>query len=63
MVLVGMIACFASGGENYVMALVSLMVGIVFATLSAQSGKLAARIVSFGQDEPEAAASGEKVQA
>ncbi len=63
MAFVGMITCFAASGENYVVALVSLVVGIVFATLSAQSDKLAARIVSFGQDEPEAAASGEKAQA
>lgn len=33
-----------AAGENYVVALCSLIVGIVFATLSAQSGKLATRI-------------------
>ena len=51
MAFVGMITCFAANGENYVVALVSLCVGIVFATLSAQSGKLAARIVGLGASE------------
>ena len=63
MAFVGMITCFAAGGQNYVVALVSLLVGIVFATLSAQSGKLAARIVGLGQDEPEANVQAEGAQA
>lgn len=56
MAFVGMITCFAAGGQNYGVALASLLVGIVFATLSAQSGKLAARIAGLGEEEPEEAA-------
>lgn len=63
MAFVGMITCFAAGGQNYVVALVSLIVGIVFATLSAQSGKLAARIVGLGQDEQGVEAQVEGAQA
>ena len=63
MAFVGMITCFAAGGQNYVVALVSLMVGIVFATLSAQSGKLAARIVGLGQDGQSAEAQAEGARA
>lgn len=63
MAFVGMITCFAAGGENYIVALVSLLVGIVFATLSAQSGKLAARIVGLNQGEPESAAQADQAHA
>lgn len=48
MAFVGMITCFAAGGENYVVAVASLLVGVVTSTLMAQSGKLAERIV-FGK--------------
>ena len=47
MAFIGMITCFAAGGENYLVAMVSLLVGVVTSTLMAQSGKLAARIVGM----------------
>lgn len=50
MAFVGMITVFASCSDAvnmdpYITGFISLMVGVVFATLMAQSGKLAARIV------------------
>ena len=45
MAFIGMITCFAAGGEHYPVAVASLLVGVVTSTLMAQSGKLAARIV------------------
>lgn len=44
MAFIGMITCFAAGGQNYEVAVVSLLVGVVTSTLMAQSGKLAAKI-------------------
>ena len=41
----------------------ALFVGIVFATLSAQSGKLAARIVGLGNDDSESAMQAEGARA
>ena len=56
MAFVGMITVFASCTDavnmlSYGTALVSLFAGVVFATLMAQSGKLAARIVGNGPSE------------
>ena len=53
MAFVGMITCFAAGGDNYPVAVVSLLVGVVTSTLMAQSGKLAARIVGFKPESNE----------
>lgn len=50
MAFVGMITCFAAGGDNYLVAVVSLLVGVVTSTLMAQSGKLAAKIVGLGKE-------------
>ncbi len=55
MAFIGMITVFASATdavnmEPYMVGLVSLFVGVVFATCMAQSGKLAAKIV--GNDKP-----------
>lgn len=55
MAFVGMITVFASctdavNMEPYGVALVSLFVGVVFATLMAQSGKLAAKLAGGAQD-------------
>lgn len=47
---IGMITCFAAGGENYLVAVVSLLVGIVTSTLMAQSGKLVAKIVGLDKE-------------
>ena len=52
MAFIGMITCFAAGGENYPVAVVSLLVGVVTSTLMAQSSKLAAKIVgNTGEQE------------
>jgi hypothetical protein len=45
MAFIGMIACFAAGGQNYAVLVVSLLVGVVTSTVMAQSYKLAAKIV------------------
>lgn len=45
MAFIGMITCFAAGGQNYEVAVVSLLIGVVTSTIMAQSGKLAAKIV------------------
>lgn len=55
MAFVGMITVFASCNdavnmEPYCTALVSLFIGVVFATLMAQSGKLAAKFVGGGKN-------------
>ncbi len=47
MAFIGMIATFAAGGTNYVVLVVSLLVGIVGATVMAQSGAWAAKMVGY----------------
>ena len=54
MAFIGMITCFAAGGENYVVAVVSLLVGVVTSTIMAQSGKLAAKIVGADKAQKDA---------
>ena len=51
MAFIGMITCFAAGGQNYEVAVVSLLVGVVTSTLMAQSGKLAAKICHKDEQE------------
>ncbi len=52
MAFVGLIACFAAGGENLAVAAVSLVVGVLAATCFARSGVWAAKLA--GTDSSEA---------
>lgn len=45
MAFIGMIATFGAGGTNYLVLVVSLLIGIVGATLMARSGDLAGKLV------------------
>lgn len=52
MAFIGMTATFAANGTNYVVLIVSLLLGIVGATLMARSGDWASKLV--GYEEPAA---------
>lgn len=51
MAFAGMVCCFAANGENLLVAVISLAVGIVCATLFVQSGALAAKLAGIKPEE------------